>query len=128
MSETPQTYIACAADNNAHTDVLVFRRGDLVHLLGHPHMEFTSADAVKLARFILDLVESGSAGDPLVDKICGEFQSRSRLGQKKYGATMVRPDLSLCDWLQHLKQELMDSILYGEAALLQLRDCEDDGK
>lgn len=128
MSENPQTYIACATGNNAHTDVLVYRRGDLVHLLGHPHMEFTSADAVKLARFILDLVDNGSAGDPLVDEICAEFQSRSRLGQKKYGKTMVRDDLSLCDWLQHLKQELMDSVLYGEAALRQLREWEDDGK
>jgi len=55
MSETRPIYVACASGNNAQTDVLVTRHGDLVRLLGHPCMDFTADDAARLAQQIFDL-------------------------------------------------------------------------
>ena len=43
-----------------------------------------------------------SAGDPLVDDVCADFQARSRLGQQKYGMKMTRDDLGLSDWLHQV--------------------------
>ena len=36
------------------------------------------------------------------------------LGQKKYGVTLDRNDLSFLEWIQHSQEELMDAILYLE--------------
>lgn len=127
MSETAPTYISCAAGHDALTDVLVVRKGDLIRLLGHPQMDFTASDAKRLARAILDLLDP-PAGDPLVDDVCAEFQARSRLGQQKYGMKMTRDDLALEDWLRHLKNELMDAVLYAEAALRRIERQTDDGR
>lgn len=127
MSETAPTYIACVAGNNALTDVLVSRCGDFIRLLGHPQMDLTTADARSLARAILDLLDP-PAGDSLVDDVCAEFQARSRLGQQKYGMKMTRDDLALEDWLRHLKNELMDAVLYAEAALRRIDRQTDDGR
>jgi hypothetical protein len=51
-----------------------------------------------------------------------EFQHRAETGLKKYGVTLERTDLSQAQWLQHLKEELMDSICY---AVRLLNDEED---
>lgn len=127
MTETAPTYIACAAGHPPLTDVLVARHGDLVRLLGHPQMDFAPDDARRLARAILDLLDE-PAGDPLVDDVCADFQARSRFGQKKYGTLMTRDDLSLTDWLHHLKAELMDAVLYAEAAIRRADRMTDDGR
>jgi hypothetical protein len=51
--------------------------------------------------------------DKNVNEICEEFVSRSHKGFVKYGTTTHdRTDLELADWIQHLKEELMDSIVY----------------
>lgn len=50
--------------------------------------------------------------DNNVNQICDEFIERSHKGYKKYGVTTERFDLTTEDWLQHLKEELMDSIVY----------------
>lgn len=127
MTETAPVYIACAAGNNALTDVLVARHGDLIRLLGHPQMDFAPDDARRLALAILTLLGE-SADDPLVDDVCADFQVRSRLGQQKYGAKMTRDDLDLGAWLHHLKAELMDAVLYAEAALRRIDRTINDGK
>ncbi len=62
--------------------------------------------------------------DPVVEKIRQELRDRSAVGLKKYGTTLSENDLSLSDWLEHLKQELMDSILYIERAKDEIRDRE----
>lgn len=46
------------------------------------------------------------------DQVIAEIEDRALLGFNKYGVTMDRKDLSKAEWLQHLKEELMDSILY----------------
>jgi len=58
LSETRPIYIACASGNNAQTDVLIARKGDLVRLMGHAQMDFTAADAARLAYSILDLARA----------------------------------------------------------------------
>ena len=47
-------------------------------------------------------------------KVFSEFIEREEQGFKKYGTTMDRNDLSLDEWIEHMKQELMDAILYLE--------------
>lgn len=67
MSENRPTYIACASGNNAQTDVLVARHGDLVRLLGHPQMDFTPDDAARLADTILETARACGWTDPDLD-------------------------------------------------------------
>jgi hypothetical protein len=48
----------------------------------------------------------------LLGKLFAEFVEREERGVKKYGTTMDRNDLSLDEWIQHLKEELLDAICY----------------
>jgi hypothetical protein len=48
----------------------------------------------------------------LLDELISEFESREQRGFQKYGTTMDRQDLSLQEWMQHFKEELMDGLLY----------------
>lgn len=50
--------------------------------------------------------------DPIVDSIIEQFSKRSEVGIKKYGTTLEENNND--DFLQHLKEELMDAILYIE--------------
>lgn len=52
--------------------------------------------------------------DTIVASVVKQFQDRSDLGQKKYGTTLDRTDLTPLDWVQHAQEELMDGILYLE--------------
>lgn len=48
----------------------------------------------------------------LLDELISEFTNREQRGFLKYGTTMDRQDLSLEEWMQHFKEELMDGLLY----------------
>ena len=48
----------------------------------------------------------------LLDELISEFANREQRGFLKYGTTMDRQDLSLQEWMQHFKEELMDGLLY----------------
>jgi hypothetical protein len=50
--------------------------------------------------------------DSIVKGTIDEFLARAEMGKKKYGETLDRTDLIDIDYLQHLKEELMDGILY----------------
>jgi len=50
--------------------------------------------------------------DNNVNQICNEFVERSNHGFKKYGVTTERKDLDFDQWIQHLKEELMDAVVY----------------
>jgi len=52
--------------------------------------------------------------DSVVTSIIEQFKSRAEMGKKKYGTDLDRTDLSVLDWIQHAKEEHMDSILYLE--------------
>jgi hypothetical protein len=75
---------------------------------------------LRIAQFAaaaLDSPEAIASHDPIVDGIRAQFANRSRVGQAKYGRKMTRDDYGLLEWLEHLKTELMDAVLYGEAAI-----------
>ena len=46
------------------------------------------------------------------DKVCAKIQARAELGERKYGTTMERDDLTGRQWLTHLQEELMDAVVY----------------
>jgi len=48
------------------------------------------------------------------EKVIAEIRERAKKGEAKYGTTMDRGDLSLKEWLQHLKEELMDGVIYTQ--------------
>jgi hypothetical protein len=48
----------------------------------------------------------------LLDEVISEFRQREARGFSKYGTTMDREDLSLPEWIAHLREELMDALLY----------------
>ena len=52
--------------------------------------------------------------DSIVRSITEQFKTRSEFGEKKYGVNMDRDDLSYTEWITHMKEELMDAILYLE--------------
>ena len=54
--------------------------------------------------------------DPVVTSVVKQFTERSRIGIEKYNTTLAENDLPLIEWLEHLKQELMDATLYIERA------------
>lgn len=52
--------------------------------------------------------------DSIVTSVIEQFKTRSEFGEKKYGVNMDRDDLSYKEWITHMKEELMDAILYLE--------------
>jgi len=52
--------------------------------------------------------------DSIVTSIIEQFKTRSEFGEKKYGVNMDRDDLKFKKWVTHMKEELMDAILYLE--------------
>ena len=48
--------------------------------------------------------------DSIVEQVKTEFDERSAKGQEKYGTTLA--DNNYDDFMQHLKEELMDAVLY----------------
>jgi hypothetical protein len=52
--------------------------------------------------------------DPIVLKVLAKYSERSQRGIEKYGHTLMRDDLNLIEWLNHLQEELMDATLYLE--------------
>ena len=50
--------------------------------------------------------------DEIVRKVVNNFIERSNVGIKKYGTTLEENNKD--DFLQHLKEELMDAVLYIE--------------
>ena len=59
--------------------------------------------------------------DSIVESVIKQFKDRSNVGIAKYGVTLDRDDLTLIEWLEHTKQEQMDSVLYLEKAIKELK-------
>lgn len=87
MSESAPVYISCASGNNAFSDCMVIKRGDLIRLLGHETMDFTPLAARHLADSILGLLDDDSPKFPDNDvkplrrarKVGGSFQHSGTL-------------------------------------------------
>lgn len=66
--------------------------------------------------------------DNNVNELCLEYMQRAEHGFKKYGVTTERKDLDLFDWIQHLKEELMDATVYIHRIQKELKEKHDDLK
>ncbi len=68
--------------------------------------------------------------DKIVQAVLKKMDERSLVGQKKYGATMMQEiknqDKDLNRFLIDVQEELMDAILYIEAAKRCLKDQVED--
>tara|TARA_R100001463_G_scaffold44297_1_gene92136 strand:+ start:203 stop:511 length:309 start_codon:yes stop_codon:yes gene_type:complete len=66
--------------------------------------------------------------DPVVERVCEKFVTRSDVGYKKYGKTLhderTGKHKDLAGYLNDVQEELMDAILYIQAAREEL--AEDD--
>lgn len=59
--------------------------------------------------------------DRNVSAVIDRIRAREAKGFVKYGvATADRTDTDLIDWLQHLQDELLDAVVYIEAAKREL--------
>lgn len=67
-------------------------------------------DLLEENRLICEQVKEKN--DAIVDSVISQFKKRSNVGIKKYGTTLHENNKD--DFFQHLKEELMDSILYLE--------------
>lgn len=56
------------------------------------------------------------------DEVCERIKERSAIGLAKYGVTMADETLTRKQWLVHLQEELMDSVVY----LQKLIEMEDE--
>ena len=68
--------------------------------------------------------------DPVVERVCDKFVSRSDVGYKKYGQTLDSERTTgvkdLAAYLNDVQEELMDAILYIQAAREELRDLNEE--
>ncbi len=55
--------------------------------------------------------------DKNVARVVEKMEKRAALGLAKYGHDTTRNDFTLVDWLLELQAELMDGVVYIEAAL-----------
>ena len=68
--------------------------------------------------------------DPVVKHVCDKFVSRSDVGYKKYGSTLDDERRlkmkGLTKYLNDVQEELMDAILYIQAARDELQDLSEE--
>ena len=68
--------------------------------------------------------------DPVVHNVCKEFVRRSDVGYEKYGQTLDDERSlgmkNLQGYLQDVQEELMDAVLYIQAAREELRDLSEE--
>jgi len=68
--------------------------------------------------------------DKIVQEVLKKMDQRSLVGQKKYGATMMQEieneDKNLERFIDDVQEEMMDAILYLQAAKHCLRDRIED--
>lgn len=62
--------------------------------------------------FIDEYLENEQKSDSIVQSVINQFNERSKRGIEKYGTTLQENNTD--DFLQHLKEELMDAVLYIE--------------
>ena len=68
--------------------------------------------------------------DPVVERVVDKFVSRSDVGFKKYGKTLhderTKNIKNLGQYLNDIQEELMDAVLYIQAAREEIRDLAED--
>lgn len=61
--------------------------------------------------------------DKIYQSVVSKLQERHNKGVKEYGTTMEENNGNLLYWLNHLQEELMDSIVYIEKKIQLLENC-----
>ena len=68
--------------------------------------------------------------DPVVERVVDKFVSRSDIGYEKYGSTLDDERRlkmkGLQKYLNDIQEELMDAVLYIQAAREELRDLSEE--
>ena len=68
--------------------------------------------------------------DPVVERVVDKFISRSDTGYKKYGCTLhderTKGLKNLSGYLNDVQEELMDAILYIQAAREEMQDMSEE--
>ena len=68
--------------------------------------------------------------DPVVRHVCDKFVSRSDIGYEKYGQTLDDERRlkmkGLAKYLNDIQEELMDAVLYIQAAREELQDLSEE--
>ena len=68
--------------------------------------------------------------DPVVQRVCDKFIDRSNVGFEKYGTTLEDERRlkmkGLQKYLKDIQEELMDAILYIQAAQDELQDLSEE--
>ena len=68
--------------------------------------------------------------DPVVERVVDKFVSRSNVGFEKYGTTLqderTMKMKGLVKYLKDIQEELMDAILYIQAARDELQDLSEE--
>ena len=68
--------------------------------------------------------------DPVVERVVDKFVSRSDVGYKKYGSTLDDERRfkmkNLQGYLNDIQEELMDAVLYIQAAREELQDLSEE--
>ena len=59
----------------------------------------------------------GPCDDPIVESVVAELRARSVVGVRKYGVTLAREDLTNREWMTHMREEMMDMLLYATVIL-----------
>jgi len=77
-----------------------------------PHVEPEQHDNLTIVRYWRT--------QSVEDKVIEQIRARQAAGALKYGTTMRRDDLSVNDWLQHAKEEMLDAAIY----LQKLQDVQ----
>ncbi len=48
----------------------------------------------------------------ILNELIKDFEAREQKGIETYNTTLDRKDLTLLEWMKHLREELMDACLY----------------
>lgn len=75
---TRSVFVRCKSGNNAFADCEIYRRGDLLRIVGYPTMDFTREDALQLAEAILTIYQlDRAAPDPAPAAASGNMPASS---------------------------------------------------
>ena len=105
-----------------NTDVKTRNTQDLHMLAEHYRRGMISFRSEPVSESESKSEKNNELTDTVVKSVIEKYTERSILGQKKYGTTLDRDDLSVTDWIVHVQEELMDATLYLEKLARVLKD------
>ena len=61
-------------------------------------------------------------------RVCEMIASRQKFGLNKYGVSVEASPLKAIEWLQHLREELADALVYATRLQEEMQKNLDDNK